>query len=221
MTPEDDERDPYRVMRLILELRQVGITDTRLLNAVERLPRDNFIPDGLHEYAYDDVALPIACGQTISRPSTVISMVHDLELGPTKSLKVLEIGTGSGYMTALISKLARRVYSVERYRTLAEAARKRFEQLSLTNIVSQCADGSFGWTASAPFDRIVSTCAVEEVPPAWIKQVKPGGFLILPIGTNEEQFITKISVTEGGDVSSTVLGPSKFLHLVEGVAKEL
>ena len=221
MTPDNGERDPYRVMRLILELRQVGITDIRLLNAVERLSRDEFIPDGLQEYAYDDVALPIACGQTISRPSTVIGMVNELELGEKKSLKVLEIGTGSGYMTALLAALARRVYSVERYRTLADTAKKRFETLSLSNIVSQCADGSLGWVASAPFDRIVSTCAVEEIPEIWVKQVKPGGFMILPIGTNEEQFLMKIGVGEDGKTTSTRLWPSKFLHLVDGVAKEL
>lgn len=221
MTPEDEEHDPFRIMRLILELRQTGITDTRLLNAIERLPRDEFISADLAEYAYDDVALPIACGQTISRPSTVAGMINGLDFGENRNLTVLEIGTGSGFMTALMSELCRRVYTIDRYRTLIDAARRRFENLRLTNIVSQCADGAFGWSATAPFDRIVSTCAVEEVPKTWVDQLKPGGVMVIPVGTNEQQFVKKFVKNADGSLSDEILAPSKFLHLTEGVAKEL
>ncbi|MAP94232.1 MAG: protein-L-isoaspartate O-methyltransferase [Ponticaulis sp.] len=208
-------------MRLILELRQSGITDTRLLNAVESLPRDVFIPADLTEYAFENIALPIACGQTISRPSIVADMIDALKLGEQASLTVLEIGTGTGYATALISKLSKRVYTIERYRTLLYAARKRFSSLGLQNIVSQCADGNLGWAASAPFDRIISTCAAEDVPEVWVNQLKAGGIMILPVGTNEDQHMVRLTKNSDGSVQSETMGPSQFLHIAEGVAKEL
>ncbi|MAK61825.1 MAG: protein-L-isoaspartate O-methyltransferase [Ponticaulis sp.] len=221
MSSENEERDPFQMMRLILELRQTGITDTFLLNAIESLPRHEFIPEELGEFAYDDVALPIACGQTITRPSTVAGMVYALELGEMRAYTVLEIGTGSGFLTALTSKLARRVYTVDRYRTLIESARQRFEALRITNIVSQCSDGALGWSATAPFDRIVSTCAVETIPKVWLDQLKPDGIMVIPVGTNEDQFVKKIIKKADGSLQEESLAPSKFLHLADGVAKEL
>lgn len=208
-------------MRLILELRQAGITDSRLLNAFEALPRDVFLDDEFTEFAYDDVALPIACGQTVTQPSVVAVIISALNFNPAQSLTVLEIGTGSGFMTALLSRFARRVYTIDRYRTLSESARARFEALKITNIVSQCADGLLGWPASAPFDRIVSTCATEEIPADWLAQLKPDGILIAPLGTNEDQMLMKYIRSGDGKLTSEVLEPSKFLHLTEGVAKEL
>ena len=208
-------------MKLILELRQSGITDNGLLNAIEKLPRERFVDSEFDEFAYDDVALPIACGQTISRPSTVAGIVDALQLGNDRNFNVLEIGTGSGYLSALISKLARRVYTVERYRTLTENARRRFSELGLANIISQCSDGALGWPATAPFERIVSTCAAEEPPEQWIGQLKPGGLLIMPIGTNEDQHVIRFRKGDDEALTSEILAPSKFLHIVEGVAKEL
>ncbi len=221
MNAENSEVDPFRKMRLILELRRAGFTDNRLLNAFERLSREDFLPTEFAEYAYDDVALPIACGQNASRPAALAEMLTALELAETRTQVVLEIGTGSGYLTALLAHQCKRVYSVERYRTLIEAARKRFEKLAISNIVTLCADGQLGWENSGPFDRIISTCAVEEVPPAWLEQLKPDGILIVPIGTNEEQKIVRIRNSGSKNFPSEALGPSNFLHLIEGAAKEL
>ncbi len=221
MSDNANIRDPFRVAKLILHLRQSGVTDHALLNAFESIPRERFVPEELAEYAYDDVSLPIACGQTISKPTTAAGMVHALELGDRRDFNVLEIGTGSGFMTALMSKRARRVYTIDRYKTLISAARKRFEAFGLNNVVSQCADGLRGWPESAPFDRIVSTCALEDPPESWLSQLKPGGFLIMPVGTNESQHVARFRPQPDGSVSSEPLAPSKFLHLMEGVAKEL
>ena len=221
MEKAGQERDPMQVMRLILELRQAGITDNNLLNAFEALPREKFIPEAFQEYAYEDVALPIACGQTISRPSTTAGMVDALELGATRSMTLLEIGTGSGFMTALLSRFCRRVYTIDRYRTLSQAARVRFDSLGLSNIISQCSDGELGWPSSAPFDRIVSTCAMEEPSEVWLGQLKPGGMLIMPIGTNEDQQVVRLRKLTSGEVTKEPLAPSKFLHIIPGAAKEL
>ncbi|MAI92099.1 protein-L-isoaspartate(D-aspartate) O-methyltransferase [Ponticaulis sp.] len=221
MSGSEPEEDPFRKMRLILELRQSGLTDNFLLNSVEALPRELFVSPDFAEYAYDDFALPIACGQSMTKPSMVASIVDALALGAPKSCSVLEIGTGTGYMTALLSKLARRVHTIDRFRTLSEAARKRFDQLGITNIVSQTADGKLGLPAAAPFDRIVSTCALEDVPKLWLDQLKPDGFLILPVGTNENQKVMRYQKKSDGEVVSEILAPSQFLHLAEGVAKEL
>ena len=221
MNETEPQKDPFRVARLILELRQSGITDTALLNAIEAMPRELFVPADVAEYAYEDVALPIACGQTISRPTTAAGMVYALELGTSKRFSVLEVGTGSGFMTALIAKMARRVYSVDRYRTLVDDARRRFEKLSLYNIISQCSDGLDGWPETAPFDRIVSTCAMEAPPAKWLNQLKPAGILLMPIGTNEDQHVVRFRKLSNGETVSEPLAPSKFLHIVEGVAKQL
>ena len=215
------EHDPFRKARLILDLRQSGLTDHALLKAVEQVPRDVFVPTDVSEYAYDDVALPIACGQTISRPTTVAGMANALELGEKWEYTVLEIGTGSGYMAALIAKLARRIYTVDRYRTLVEGARLRFEDLGLFNVITQCSDGAKGWPETAPFDRIVSTCALEAPPQTWVDQLKPGGLLVMPIGTNEEQYVIVIRKSQDGALTEQRLAPSKFLHLAEGIAKQL
>ncbi len=221
MQDDEPQFDTFRVAKLILELRQSGITDHALLNAVERIPREKFVPDHVAEYAYHDAALPIACGQTITQPTAAVSMVHALELGGKRAYTVLEIGTGSGFMTALMARLARRVYTIDRYRTLVENARERFEELGLFNVISQCSDGAKGWPETAPFDRIISSCALESPPEVWFQQLKPGGILIMPVGTNEEQHVVRYRKNTDGSVTEEPLAPSKFLHLIEGVAKQL
>lgn len=221
MNDDTPELDPFRVARLILDLRQVGITDHGLLKAIESIPRDLFVPPEVRAHTYDDVALPIACGQTISRPTTAAGIVNALELGEDRKFTVLEIGTGSGFMSALMAKLARRVYTMDRYRTLVETAKGRFDALGLFNIISQSGDGMKGWPETAPFDRIVSTCALEAPSEVWLEQLKPGGILVMPIGTNEDQFMVRIRKFADGSLSEEKLAPSKFLHLVEGVAKQL
>lgn len=207
--------------RLILDLRQSGLTDHALLNAIEGIPREIFVPEALAVHAYDDVALPIACGQTISRPTTAAGMVDALALGTGRNLTILEIGTGSGFMSALMARLARRVYTIDRFRTLVDGARVRFEQLGLFNVISRCADGALGWPETAPFDRIVSTCASESPPEKWVSQLKTGGIMVMPVGTNEEQYVARFRKLADGTLSSEPLAPSKFLHLIEGVAKHL
>ena len=150
-----DEERRVRVASLLLRLRSLGISDRRVLNALEKVPRDLFVPEDLVDYAYDDRALPIECGQTISAPSVVAMM--SVELNITDRHKVLEIGTGSGYQTAILALLGRRVTTLERFRLLIQGAQKRWEQLGLTNISVVQADGSHGWKRQAPFDRILVT----------------------------------------------------------------
>lgn len=215
------EHDPFRIARLILDMRQNGVTNTRLLQAIETTPREHFVPEGMADDAYEDVALPIACGQTTSRPTAVAGMIDALELGEEKTLTVLEIGTGSGFMTALIGRLSRRVYSMDRYRTLVDGAKARFEHLGITNAITTWGDGAQGWPAAAPFDRIISTCAVEEVPDVWVDQLKPGGVMIIPVGTNEEQHFVRIRKGADDELATEPLAPSKFLHLVPGISKHL
>lgn len=215
------EKDPYRVAKLILALRQWGVTEPALLNAVEALPREPFLAPDLAEFAYEDVALPIPCGQIASPPPLAVAMIDALKLGISRTMNVLEIGTGSGYMTALLSRLSRRVNTLDRFRTLSTQAQKRFDELGLANITSHCSDGFDGWPQAAPFDRIISTCALEDLPEAWSQQVKPGGIILVPIGTNEDQRVLRFTKTPSGSMASETLMPSNFLHLIAGVAKQL
>ena len=150
--------------QLLMELRSHGVTDTGVLSAVERVPREIFVPDSFKEHAYENTALPIGMGQTISQPSVVAFMTQALEL--TDRMKVLEVGTGSGYQAAILSKLARRVYTIERHKGLLREAERRFGELKLRNVVTKLGDGSKGWPEQAPFDRILVTAAATEIPPA-------------------------------------------------------
>lgn len=172
--------DPSRKARLILSLRQSGITDSRVLSAIESVPREMFVPESLADHAYDDTALPIDCGQTISQPTVVAWMTAALEVG--ERMKVLEIGTGSGYQAAVLSKLCRRVYTIERHRPLLQQAEQRFQALRLSNITSRTGDGARGWPEQAPFDRIMVTAAAVEPPPALLDQLASGGVMVLPLG---------------------------------------
>jgi len=207
-------------IELIMSLRRQGIRDKRVLNAIERIPREVFIDANFRKQAYEDHALPIECGQTISQPFIVAYMTEQLQVGDR--MKVLEVGTGSGYQAAVLSKLCRRVYTIERYRTLLRDAVKRFDQLHLHNITSKIGDGADGWPEQAPFDRIIVTAAAPSIPQKLVEQLKPGGIMIVPVGITSgrgEQNLVRIERTEEG-VKRNDLMPVRFVPLVEGVAKE-
>ena len=202
---------------LIMQLRRRGIRDTKVLRAVERVPRDLFVDPAFAENAYQDIALPIDCGQTISQPYVVAFMTERLELHPDH--KVLEIGTGSGYQAAVLSHLCRRVFTIERWRELQKAAERRFVELGINNVTSIIGDGWLGWPPQAPFDRIVITAASAEPPPALLDQLKMGGRMILPLGeTRDTQALVQIDKTEAG-ISMKELLPVRFVPLMRGRVK--
>ena len=151
-----------RKIRLVMELRRQGVTDKAVLSAIERVPRELFVPATFHDQAYENTALPIGHGQTISQPAVVAYMTQALELGPR--MKVLEVGTGCGYQAAVLARLCRRVYTVERHRELRREAEARFAELRIRNITSRWGDGTKGWTEQAPFDRIIVTAGAPQVP---------------------------------------------------------
>jgi len=214
-----------RATQLIDELRHEGIGDARVLDALARTPREEFIDSPFAHSAYENTALPIACGQTISQPFVVAYMSEVLEVGP--EMRVLEIGTGSGYQAAVLSHLCRRVYTVERHRPLLDAARARFEKLKLHNIASRHGDGFQGWPEQAPFDRILLTAAAATVPHALLEQLKPGGILVAPVGppasstpfgaASISQLLTKMIRTETGVTRETLI-PVVFVPMVTGIA---
>ena len=184
-------------IRLIMELRREGITDTRVLAAMERAPREMFVPPDQVERAYDNVALPIGHGQTISQPLVVAAMTAKLDVGPR--MKLLEIGTGSGYQTAVLSPLCRRIYTIERDRRLFGEAEKRFAALRLTNVVTWLGDGNRGWPEQAPFDRIMVTAAAPELPLNLVDQLAIGGLMVIPIGAGpDDQELVCIKRTGDG-----------------------
>jgi len=216
--------DP-RQIQLIMELRKQGITDNRVLGAMERTPRELFVDAPFVENAYRNTALPIACGQTISQPYIVAYITQHLEVDET--MRVLEIGTGSGYQAAILSPLCRRIYTIERHRPLLDEAKQRFKKLNLHNVVPRHGDGFAGWPEQAPFDRIVLSCAVPEVPKTLIDQLKVGGMLIAPIGSvpnldtlrgleSISQQLTKMIRTQTG-VTEEVLIPVVFVPMLSGL----
>jgi len=210
--------DPRKI-QLIMALRNQGVRDMRVLEAIERVPRELFVNDTFADQAYADQALPIACGQTISQPYIVGFMTDRLQVNERH--KVLEIGTGSGYQAAILSQLCRRVYTIERYRTLAQEAEARFKQLKLTNITQLTADGSKGWPKQAPFERIIVTAAAKQVPQALLDQLAVGGIMIAPIEERPgKQDLYRITRGETGYDREHLL-PVRFVPLVEGVAKEM
>lgn len=213
--------DP-RAIQLVMALRKQGITDMRVLNAMERTPRELFVEEAFGTSAYQDSALPIACGQTISQPYIVAFMTEALAVG--EKMRVLEIGTGSGYQAAVLAPLCRKVYTIERHRPLLRAAQARFKALKLDNIVTKLGDGYKGWPEQAPFDRIVVTAAFPEVPESLIAQLKPGGIMIVPVGEQRpgesiSQLLTKIIRTETG-VKREALIPVMFVPMVPGLPRE-
>jgi protein-L-isoaspartate(D-aspartate) O-methyltransferase len=215
--------DP-RQIQLLMELRGQGITDPRVLDAMEKTPREVFVDEPLEYAAWNNTALPIACGQTISQPFVVAYMTQHLDVQP--SHRVLEIGTGSGYQAAVLSPLCRRVYTIERHKPLLKQAEDRFKALGLHNITTRHGDGYKGWPEQAPFDRILLAAAPPSVPPTLIEQLKPGGELIAPVGTISEanrdaaesfsQRLTKMIRTETG-VKEEVLIPVLFVPMLSGL----
>jgi protein-L-isoaspartate(D-aspartate) O-methyltransferase len=169
-----------RTIRLLLDLRSAGIGDTRVLAAIERVPREAFLPPPFQHQANENVALPIGHGQTVSQPAVVARMTEALEI--TDRHKVLEIGTGSGYQTAVLARLARRVYTIERHRPLLAEAERRLESLRLRNVTTRAGDGSKGWPEQAPFDRIIVTCAAPFPPQPLAAQLCLGGVMVIPVG---------------------------------------
>lgn len=214
------EEIEHEKIELIMGLRRQGIRDKRVLSAIERVPREKFIASTFRKQAYEDHALPIECGQTISQPYVVAYMTEQLHVG--ERMKVLEVGTGSGYQAAVLARLCRRVYTIERYRTLLNDALKRFDELRLHNITAKVGDGAKGWPEQAPFDRIIVTAAAPSVPQTLVDQLKEGGLMIVPVGTSGgrgEQVLVRIERTAEG-VKREELLPVRFVPLVEGVAKE-
>ena len=204
-------------IQLVMDLRKRGIRNTAVLEAIETTPRNLFVPDTFRDQAWLDQSLPIACGQTISQPFVVAFMTQQLE--PGERCKVLEVGTGSGYQTAILSKLCRRVYTVERYRSLLKAAEARFARLGLRNITSMTADGYKGWPQQAPFDRIIVTAGAPEIPPALLDQLAVGGIMVIPVdsGDNTQELVKVVRRENGFDENA--LMPVRFVPLVEGIAR--
>jgi protein-L-isoaspartate(D-aspartate) O-methyltransferase len=208
-----------RLARLVLGLRSQGVTDPQVLAAIEKTPRDLFVPDLFQERSWEDSALPIACGQTISQPFIVGLMTQALGLEPRS--RVLEIGTGSGYQTAVLSRLARFVYTVERYRTLMAEAESRLRQLDLTNVFTRFGDGGDGWPEQAPFDRILVTAAAPGEPKTLLSQLKPNGVLVAPVGRGPVQQLQRYAADGQGGFKAQTLCEVRFVPLLDGVAREL
>ena len=208
----------HRTVALLMALRGQGIADRRVLEAIEKTPREIFVDKLFEASAYDNIALPIACGQTISQPFIVATITEALDVTPKH--RVLEIGTGSGYQAAVLARLAGWVYTVERHRPLLDVAKTRFRKLRLHNVVVQHDDGLKGWPEQAPFDRIVLSAAVEEVPQILMDQLKPGGILIAPVGSERfSQHLVKIIRTESGTRNETLM-PVVFVPMVAGLPQE-
>jgi protein-L-isoaspartate(D-aspartate) O-methyltransferase len=202
---------------LIMQLRRRGIRDTGVLRAIERVPREMFVDPAFAGHAYQDIALPIECGQTISQPYIVAFMTEKLELD--RNHKVLEIGTGSGYQAAVLSHLCRRVYTVERWRELQKSADRRFAALGITNVTTIIGDGWLGWPPQAPFDRIIVTAAAAEAPRALVEQLKVGGRMIIPLGEDRDrQSLVQIDKSANGLTEASVL-PVRFVPLMRGRVK--
>ncbi len=218
MTGDAPDDPAERKMRFLFALRSRGVTDKRVLTAMEKVDRGAFVRHYFHDRAYDDMPLPIACGQTISQPSVVGLMTQALNV--TSRDKVLEIGTGSGYQAAVLAHLARRVYTVDRHARLVREAREIYAALDFTNITAVIADGSHGLADQAPFDRILVTAAAEDPPGPLLAQLKIGGIMVLPVGQSDAvQSLIRVTRTESGYDYDELL-PVRFVPLVEGLGRE-
>lgn len=216
---ENDHEGLIPAAALVLRLRGLGISDRRVLKALETVPRTLFVPKEWHAEAYADRALPIECGQTISAPSVVGIMTAALDVSDRHS--VLEIGTGSGYQTAVLSRLARRVTTVERFRTLVRSAERRWIALGIRTISAVVADGALGWSRQAPFDRILATAAFPAPPVRLIGQLTDSGILVAPLGPAGGVQRLTLFQRVGQQVGTKDLGPARFLPIVPGVAQNL
>ena len=205
-------------MQFLFSLRQAGVVDKQVLHAMERVDRKHFVTGIFSEKAYEDTPLPIACGQTISQPTVVGLMTQALQI--TSRDKVLEVGTGSGYQAAILSLLARRVYTIERYSLLVNSATKIFQKLNISNITTILSDGGHGLEQQAPFDRIIVTAASDDPPASLLSQLKIGGIMIIPVGQSDNmQKLIKVTKTDGG-YEYQDLQPVRFVPLVAGTEKE-
>jgi protein-L-isoaspartate(D-aspartate) O-methyltransferase len=206
-----------RKLRLLMELRRAGILDPRVLGAIEKTPRELFVPEAFQDQAYENVALPIGHSQTISQPYIVALMTEKLELSGRE--KVLEIGTGSGYQAAVLARLARRVFTVERHRLLVREAERRFAALRLGNIVTRFGDGIKGWPEQAPFDRIIVTAAASDVPQILVDQLAPGGILVMPVGAEyRDQRLVRVRRGESA-CETEELTWVRFVPLIAGLPR--
>ncbi|MEY8838920.1 protein-L-isoaspartate(D-aspartate) O-methyltransferase [Cribrihabitans sp. XS_ASV171] len=210
--------DPETKMQFLFALRSRGVTDRRVLSAMEGVDRGLFVRGIFAGRAYEDMPLPIACGQTISQPSVVGLMTQALEVSPRD--KVLEVGTGSGYQAAILARLARRVYTVERHARLVREASQVFRDLDLVNITTMVSDGSFGLPEQAPFDRIIVTAAAEDPPGPLLAQLKIGGIMVVPVGQSDAvQTLIRVRRTETG-FDYDELRPVRFVPLLEGLGRD-
>ena len=215
---EEPISEAERKMQFLYALRSKGVTDARVLTAMEAIDRGPFIRGLFASRAYEDMPLPLACGQTISQPSVVGLMSQALQVSSRD--KVLEIGTGSGYQAAILSKLARRVYTIDRHRRLVQEARGVFEAMDLNNITAITADGSFGLAEQAPFDRIIVTAAAEDPPGPLLAQLKEGGIMVLPVGQSDTvQHLIRVRKTADG-LEYDELRAVRFVPLLEGLGKD-
>ena len=204
---------------LILELRQVGVTDTKVLATIERTPRDVFLPEPFKSRAFENVALPIGHHQTVSQPGVVGLMTQELDV--TERHKVLEIGTGSGYQAIILAQLCRRLYTIERHPELLQLAEMRFDHMKLTNITSITGDGAGGWPEQAPFERILVAAAAADIPPVLFQQLAVGGIMVVPVGLGEDdQRLMKVTRTVDG-AETQDLGPTRFVPLVDGPVSKI
>ena len=216
MHPDQDHVDR---MEFLLTLRRRGISDAAVLRAMDEVPREHFVSPGMAGAAYADQALPIACGQTISQPYVVAYMTE--QLGVRSHHRVLEIGTGSGYQAAILSRLARDVVTIERYRTLADVARDRLATLGYRNVEVRVGDGLSGAPDRAPFDRIIVTAAAETIPEPLVEQLAEGGVMVLPLGPHSgPQYIVKLTKTKEGIARENLIAV-RFVPLLAGKAQEL
>jgi protein-L-isoaspartate(D-aspartate) O-methyltransferase len=215
---DDADSASERKMRFLFQLRARGIIDKRVLEAMEAVDRGAFVTGHFAERAYEDMPLPISCGQTISQPSVVALMTQALEVGPRDI--VLEVGTGSGYQAAILAELSRRVYTVDRHRKLVREAEAVFRALDITNVVVRLADGCFGLPEQAPFDRIIVTAAAEDPPGTLLEQLRIGGIMVLPVGQSDAvQSLIRVRRTETG-FDYEELREVRFVPLVEGIAAD-
>lgn len=216
-TPRDQQDDDR--MEFLLTLRRRGIADKAVLRAMDEVPRERFVEPSFAGRAYADQALPIACGQTISQPYVVAYMTEQLGVQPHH--RVLEVGTGSGYQAAVLSRLAREVVSIERYRTLAEQARGRLKSLGYDNVDVVVGDGFAGVPGGAPYDRIILTAAAERLPQTLLDQLAVDGVMILPLGSHDgSQHIIKLTKSVTG-IRRENLIPVRFVPMLPGKAQEL
>jgi protein-L-isoaspartate(D-aspartate) O-methyltransferase len=205
---------PTQKIRLILDLRRKGITDRNVLSAFEKVPRELFVPNTFLDQAWEDTPLPIGQGQTISQPTVVARMIQALQ--PASGQKILEVGSGSGYQTAILSHLFRRVFAIERQMSLFREATERLDSLRRYNVTAKPGDGSLGWPEQAPFDRILVAAAAEDVPPLLWDQLAPGGIMICPVGEvpGEQRLLRIRRLGAAREIED--LGPVRFVPLLGG-----